>query len=38
MTFITLNLQYIDVQDDSMYSDLSIDATYSLTLLNYKLT
>ena len=28
MTFITLNLQYIDAQGDSMCSNLSVDATY----------
>lgn len=34
MTFITLNLQYIDVQGDSIYSNLSIDATcfFNITL------
>ena len=32
ITCITLNLQYIDVQGDSMYSILSIDATYFLNI------
>ena len=34
MAFITLNLQYIDVQGDSMYSNLSIHATcfFNITL------
>ena len=34
ITCITLNLQYIDVQGDSMYSNLSIDATcfFNITL------
>ena len=32
ITCITLNLQYIDVQGDSMYSILSIDATFFLNI------
>ena len=34
MTFITLNLQYTDVQGDSMYSNLLVDATcfFNITL------
>ena len=28
ITCITLNLQYIDAQGDSMCSNLSVDATY----------